>query len=1569
VIVLGGIGAGLWWLYQNTGSKLLQKAELSIRAGKYDKALEQTGKYMQEKPGDWQGPFYQAQAYVGLAKYDDARASLAQAGKLNPAELSVPALFAETYAAPARKAVNSKDLSAIRTGIEQFRKAEESLAKTEMKDANKAIGVQAQLGLMQAQTGRALRILASRAEDEALGVAGRSDSNIALERHNDSNVAMAESNQAFAKATHTLLAVVAIDANRPDAAGTLVELCMVRNDVSSLAAARKAILAASDPPPDAVVGLAGKDLQASSKQFGRGLGLTPEANEACGALDRVIAKHPDNIQAKAMRADLAGRLSDSDKVKSLHKEIVEANVAAPDARLIQANILLADGNLVEAEQKISKLKSEFAQAPSVQYAYARLALATGKADMAAEALKGLSKFDSADPQFKLVQAQLALRLSDLPAARQYCDEAVKADPNGAEGHRLRGVVLTRLGDLARAEADLSSLDKTWPAARIAYSRLAIRKGDMPSALAAAQDAARLDPENDEARGLLAELEVRAGGDANSVSPAEAFASAAKYYQSHVGDPGALRLFVMAAHRADKDDLAREEMKKAAAGSAGPQLLMLVSEGYATLKDEASSMEAAKRAAEATPNSTDDRMAMALALERLHRGSEAVQLLSDEVRKTPGRPDLRFQLGRLLAGSGMLALAIDQYRSAVDLDQGNADYHMALAKALQNSGDIDGARKVLDEMGSSRASADTDSSKAAMYLARRQWQECINLCKSHLSKDPNDTELLRTYALALLATGQEANAIRQWERAMTLAPGQLPTYLELAGALARKGDVDQCLQRMAAIPGAQPDLVNLAVGAAFLQGDEHDKALELLARVPASATASEAVAGQARRLLILYYSAGGLTDKALAEIDLLAKSKMFARDAMVYRIRVLIAAKRQDQADAALEALAKLAGEEKDDALLQGIPGFYVQMKQYDKALAVCDQLQKLAPNDSRTYQVRAEVLAASGKVPDAVESLRKAIELQPQNYSLQVALARILDAEQRSPEALEVLRKLEEAGPAAATQAQLQRGLMLARWGLYGPSADLLTKLANAGLGGSSGGLQLALAQDLIQLGDNSEAAEVLKQVPSYAADYARAQLLLASIAPTDDAKLKIIRALPKSESSLLEEMALQMRRGQPAEAVKAFRFVLDPNSKVKTLPPTASVLAVQAMFESGDKAGARDLALRVGKENTDVRLRAVAALYAMDDSPQEANSLLPKPEDADPVTALVGFCLAHAVKDAGAEKQWLDRFTASAKQADQAEPSALAPYHLLISLIRGETDQAKAALANVTSVLSFGKAPAAELVASAATNANIKEEAFVLLKGSLAITTRQAALARAWAKSLLDARKTNQWAAALAFRSLSDLKGRRQILDLLQPKDCPPALLMSAELAVADGNVALAADLFGQVARSDQSVDILMNQAANTENSGNLEPALALYRLVWQAAHAPTAANNAAYVMLRLYPKDAAKLAEAQGLAEEALKLAPQESSFRDTLGWIAYLRGNYEQAAVELRKAVAGSPPSPEIHYHMAMAESACGRSELARWHYMAAVSIGKRMTALGKPLQAGDALALSLSQEALDALGPSK
>jgi tetratricopeptide (TPR) repeat protein len=306
---------------------------------------------------------------------------------------------------------------------------------------------------------------------------------------------------------------------------------------------------------------------------------------------------------------------------------------------------------------------------------------------------------------------------------------------------------------------------------------------------------------------------------------------------------------------------------------------------------------------------------------------------------------------------------------------------------------------------------------------------------------------------------------------------------------------------------------------------------------------------------------------------------------------------------------------------------------------------------------------------------------------------------------------------------------------------------------------------------------------------------------------------------------------------------------------------------------------------------------------------------------------------------------------------------------------------------MNLGKGMAAELAASAPTNPNSAQEAQTLLKASLALRIGVPRLATTWARQALKARPTCQWAAAIAFRSEADPNARQEISDLLKPDDCTLRRLLAAEIRQDKGDFARAAELFAQAAQNENGDPIiLLSQAVNTEYAGKLAPALELYRQVWQSSKLPAAANNVAYTTLRLYPKDSAKLAEAQGLVAEALRQMPQEATFLDTLGWISYLRGQYEQASGQLRQAVRANPQAPENHYHLAMAESACGRNDLARWHHQAAINIVKAM--IDKAMKnakatdeaekkkeaekqvSPDALkAAGMAQEALDALGPGK
>ncbi len=79
----------------------------------------------------------------------------------------------------------------------------------------------------------------------------------------------------------------------------------------------------------------------------------------------------------------------------------------------------------------------------------------------------------------------------------------------------------------------------------------------------------------------------------------------------------------------------------------------------------------------------------------------------------------------------------------------------------------------------------------------------------------------------------------------------------------------------------------------------------------------------------------------------------------------------------------------------------------------------------------------------------------------------------------------------------------------------------------------------------------------------------------------------------------------------------------------------------------------------------------------------------------------------------------------------------------------------------------------------------------------------------------------------------------------------------------------------------------------------------------------------------------EAPQQAEKALKLAPNNPAFADTLGWILVQRGQVEAGLRYLRDARLRAPESGEIRFHLAYALAKTGRTAEAREELIAALS----------------------------------
>jgi tetratricopeptide (TPR) repeat protein len=154
------------------------------------------------------------------------------------------------------------------------------------------------------------------------------------------------------------------------------------------------------------------------------------------------------------------------------------------------------------------------------------------------------------------------------------------------------------------------------------------------------------------------------------------------------------------------------------------------------------------------------------------------------------------------------------------------------------------------------------------------------------------------------------------------------------------------------------------------------------------------------------------------------------------------------------------------------------------------------------------------------------------------------------------------------------------------------------------------------------------------------------------------------------------------------------------------------------------------------------------------------------------------------------------------------------------------------------------------------------------------------------------------------------------------------------EGDVGAQIDIYkrGLVAvPGNQEMALLLGTAY--ERSGRIDDAIAAYEEIIEVNPESLAVANNLAALLADYRTDDASLAK-------ALQLASQFSDsdnpvFLDTLGWVYYRLGEYDQAIPYLEKSVDIAGQVPVLRYHLGMAYKAVGKSKDAKEQLLLALA----------------------------------
>ncbi len=1523
LMVLLGVGGGIAFLiHRNKPEKVLIRAKMALRMKEYAKAVDYAMTYRAKRPQDWMGYYVQAEAYMGLAEYPKAREPLKKALEFEPQRINLHLALADTYARPARRALatDTKGWPAedIRKHIDAIREGNTTLTGVRIEPAADAspeereqarigqLDLVQYLGINEINMGLGYQLMEERYKADAERA---EQSNLAdLKKNSEAGAKEAAkfAEQFTQSGMDKLLQVVTKDPARSRPGVMLLELAQQRSNTEVIEKVRAALKTLDNPPPAPTRMLIVHDLRSRIKEADP-TEMRPQFRDSARELDKLLENYKK-----------------------------ERDRLTPDEQHVQ---------------------------------------------------------DQEMDQIRIVRGELALLLGELPLAEKLAQEVLQHDSRRAQARIIEAIVLVQRGQPIEAERKLYSLVTDfprWARAQFHYANVALQVGKETMALDALRKVVALDPNHIQARKMLVQLSARTGAQDQAVGDARIA------YEKNPADPDAVRLYVASLAMKGEKTTAKDILVVAEKDHGkSPGMLLALVEGYAQLdmKDEAARL--AKILVESKPETPADRIAVARALLASGQVSRAEKMLLDEYKRDPSSAAVAFELGKVYTLSKRTLQSLEYFRKALAASTGNTIYRLALAQALFETGDLEEAGQVVESVEPTNAvgnmlrmqiallqGKELDSAQllkaigegkqsglplAVLYLRTARPKQCIEICQTELKKKPNDVNTLGVLAQAQAVMGDSVNAVKNFKLVLKAAPSRLATYLQLASVLAQEKAPAAVATELNAVENAEKDLVELTLGWLFTRLNKPDEARIVYERLAENAEAPQDSRQRGRLLLTKSLADAGRIEDALKQVDLLGSDEKWKKPAQDAKVSLLVAAKRFKDAEKVLQDMRKAALDEKNSVALGRLVKPYVQIEKQDEALAVCDQMLSIHPDSAQPYLLRAEIYKLQNKAEEVIKAYYKAIELQPGNFSTYETLARVLDAFNRPQAALDVLDRLEKVSQSGQMVALFERGTMFARWGLRTQAAENLEKLAQQDVSANPK-LQYDIARLLAQVGKKDQARAVLVKIQEYSQLHLPAQVLLADIAPDTNAALTIIRkyAPQATQQALVHEMSLLMRDKRYQEVVSVFRAFQKANPLVSD---QAAGIAVQALAQLGTRSDAAQICQQMAaRPQAQPMWRQLAALLTVDTNIDEAAKSLPAPAVATIYDALVGIALAAQKGDVQAGRTWHSIIGPIEQELAKRNPPTVLAGRLkvLAALASGVTGQASTELNNARIADPSELAVAKELVGQATSNPKAMAEAGVLLKAALANEWGLSTLSRAWAMDVLKARPTCQWAADQVIRTGADLQVRREVLGVLQPNNCLLALGINASILTEEKQYEKAAQTLAAAAKvAGDAPGMLVQVAMATERAGRLKDASDLYTALYRQTKNPIAANNGAYLITLLYPNDVEKLAEAQKWMEEAVEKAPNVPAFHDTLGWIAFRRGEKANAMTHLWTGVKGSPASPENHFHLGLAEIDAGNKQIGAWHLGATVEIGQQMKADGVDIPASTLEAIRMATQELEKL----
>ncbi len=370
--------------------------------------------------------------------------------------------------------------------------------------------------------------------------------------------------------------------------------------------------------------------------------------------------------------------------------------------------------------------------------------------------------------------------------------------------------------------------------------------------------------------------------------------------------------------------------------------------------------------------------------------KAIEQYEALVRLDPKEINNYVMLGRLYRLGNQDAKAEAVFKKALGSDPNSKPALSYLAQLYADRGQYKAAIEALERIPESERDSQTLGMLGLAYAQAHDYGRAISTYRQALKDDPDNQDLRRYYAEALMATGKTSEARDELEQILKADPEDGSTYLRLGHLDRVEGRFDEARQELAKAKTLLPDNAEVVFEQVLLEDavGNDDQAIQMLQGLLKDSARPD---GQ--------YTPAEANNRAI----------FLERLGMIYRQQ-----EKYDQALAVFRQIVALgqAQAPRGEALI--VETLRLN-RQPEKAIDEVNAALQTYPKDRSLITLRASLIGEQGHVEEAVQSLEGLMKDHPRDVEAQLAIAEVYsqakrygDAERAAQKALAMSSKADD---------------------------------------------------------------------------------------------------------------------------------------------------------------------------------------------------------------------------------------------------------------------------------------------------------------------------------------------------------------------------------------------------------------------------------------------------------------------------------------------------------------------------------------------------------------------------------